>query len=185
MLDQHAPSDTAGAIAHRILIVEADQEQRELLRDQLRERGYQVQTAKDGGQAHSAFAMYKPDFVILGLILPGETGFEICERMKQQNESVPLMVYTEITMEDARSLATRVGADAYFTKPCNTNVLLDQIQDVAQQVWERTHLNQPREEKRIRFNCSCGKKFKVSPIHKGRTLTCPDCGEPIIVPRHL
>jgi len=184
MLDQRAPSDTAGAIAHRILIVEADQDQREVLRNELGERGYQVQTAKDGGQAHSAFAMYKPDCVILSLLLPGETGFEICQRMKQQNESVPVIIYTEISMEDARKLATRVGADSYVTKPCSTNTLLDQIQDVAQQLWERTHLNQPREEKRIRFSCNCGKKFKVSPVHKGRTLTCPDCGEPIIVPHY-
>jgi DNA-binding response OmpR family regulator len=185
MLDHHAPSDTAGAIAHRILIVESDQEEREKLRNEMRERGYLVQTAKDGGQAHSAFAMYKPDCVILSLILPGETGFEICERMKQQNESVPVIVYTEITMEDARSLASRVGADGYITKPCTMNILLDQIQEVAQQVWERTHLNQPREEKRIRFSCHCGKRFKVSPVHKGRTLTCPDCGEPITVPHHI
>ena len=184
MIDQRAPAETASAIAHRILIVEADQRQREYLRDQFQEHGYLVQTAKDGGQAHSAFAMYKPDCVVLSLILPGETGFEICDRMKQQNESVPVLIYTEITMDDARSLARRVGADSYITKPCDTNVLLNQVQEVAQQVWERTHLNKPREEKRIRFICRCGKKFKVSPIHKGRTLTCPDCGEPIVVPHH-
>ena len=184
MIEQLASSETAGAIAHRILVVESDEERRKELSELLRSRGYMVQTAKDGGQAHSGFSMYKPDFVILGLILKGETGFEICERMKQQNESIPVLILTEIIFDESRSLAQRVGADGYMTRPFNPDVLLDTIQDIAQQVWERTHLKQPREEKRIRFDCRCGKRFKVSPTHKGRTLTCPDCGEPLVVPFH-
>ena len=76
MLDQFAAGESAGAIAHRILVIENDADQAAELRDLLQEHGFQVQTAKDGGQAHSALQMYKPDFVITGLMLPGETGFE-------------------------------------------------------------------------------------------------------------
>ena len=184
MIEPLVSSETAGAIAHRILVVEGDEERRKELSELLRSRGYMVQTAKDGGQAHSGFSMYKPDFVILGLILKGETGFEICERMKQQNETIPVLVLTEIVLDESRSLAQRVGADGYMTRPFNPDVLLNTIQDIAQQLWERTHLKKPREEKRIRFDCRCGKKFKVNPTHKGRTLTCPDCGEPLVVPFH-
>jgi len=184
MLDEFFGGETAGAIAHRILVVEDDEKQRESLKELLLERGYLVQTAKDGGQARSGFAMYKPDFVILDLIMPGESGFEICEWMKQQNESIPVMVLTEITLDDARSLATRVGADAYLTKPVGPDVLLGQIQEIAQVVWDRTHLTQPKEDRRVRFNCRCGKRFKVSNKHRGRTLTCPDCAEPLVVPYH-
>lgn len=184
MLDEISGNETGGAIAHRILVVEDDQKQRDALKELLQEHGYLVQTAKDGGQARSGFSMYKPDFVILGLIIPGESGFEICEWMKQQNDTVPVMVLTEITLDDARSLATRVGADAYITKPVGPAVLLGQIQEVAQQVWEENHSAQPKEERRVRFNCRCGKRFKVSPKHRGRTLTCPDCAEPLVVPYH-
>ncbi|MFP6764547.1 MAG: response regulator [Planctomycetaceae bacterium] len=179
-----AASENAGAIAHRILVVEGQAARRTELDNLLKKRGYMVQLAKDGGQAHSAFSMYKPDFVILGLILKGETGFEICDRFKQQNETVPVLILTEIHLEESRNLADRVGADGYMTRPFQESELLETIHEIAQRVWERTHLKKPRDEKRIRFDCRCGKKFKVSPTHKGRTLTCPDCGEPLVVPFH-
>lgn len=184
MLEEFAINETAGAIAHRILIVEDDPVQAAALRELLRDKGYQTSTAKDGGQAHSSFTMFKPDFVILDLILGGESGFELCEKMKQWNDTVPILILTEITLDDARTLAMRVGADGYMTKPYNPSVLLSQIPEIAQQVWERTHLKRGVEEKRVRFNCRCGKRFKLSPRHRGRTLTCPDCGEPLIVPYH-
>jgi two-component system OmpR family response regulator len=184
MLDDFAAGESAGAIAHRILVVENDADQAAELRNLLQEHGFQVQTAKDGGQAHSALQMYKPDFVILGLMLPGETGFEICDRFKQRNSQIPILVLTEITLEDSRKLATRVGADGYMTKPYTASVLVSQISEIAQQVWERTHLGKNREEGRVRFNCRCGKRFKMSAKHRGRTLTCLDCGEPLIVPHH-
>ncbi len=184
MIEQSGVMETAGAIAHRLLVVESDETERVELRDLLREQGYQVQTARDGGQAHSSFTMYKPDFVILALMLPGESGYEICEHMKRQNDSIPILIYTKIEFEESRSLAKRVGADGYLVKPCPPETLLSQIQETAQQVWERTHLSKAREQQRIRFNCRCGKRFKVSPVHRGRTLTCPDCGEPLTVPHH-
>ncbi|MHC4880319.1 MAG: response regulator transcription factor [Planctomycetota bacterium] len=185
MLDQFLAGESAGAIATRILVVEDDADQAAQLRDLLQENGYQVRTAKDGGQAHSSFQMYKPDFVILDLILPGgESGFEICERMKQWNEAVPVLVLTEITLDDARGLATRVGADGYMTKPYDPAFLLSQITEIAQEVWERTHLGQSGAKDRVRFQCRCGKKFKLSQRHRGRTMTCPDCGDPLVVPFH-
>jgi two-component system, OmpR family, response regulator len=184
MLDPLIAGEAANAIAHRILVVENDPDQAAELKNHLLERGFQVQLAKDGGQAHSSFQMYKPDFVILALIVPGETGFEICERMKQKNDTVPILVLTEIDFEDARKLAKRVGADCYLTKPYNVDVLVDQITETAQTVWERTHLKTPKDQGRVRFNCRCGKRFKVSERHRGRTLTCPDCGEPVVVPFH-
>jgi len=184
MLDSLIAGESAGAIASRILVVENDAEEAAALRNLLQEHGYQVQLAKDGGQAHSSFQMYKPDFVITELLLPGETGFEICERMKQKNSSVPVLVLTEITLEDARRLAMRVGADGFLTKPSTPSVLLGQISEIAQQVWERTHLGKGAEEGRVRFHCRCGKRFKVRAKQRGRTLTCPDCGEPVVVPHH-
>ena len=184
MLDNFLAGESAGAIATRILIVEDDPEQAAELKNLLQENGFQVQTAKDGGQAQSSFQMYKPDFVILDLILPGQSGFEICERMKQWNNAVPVLVLTEITLDDARSLATRVGADGYLTKPYNPAFLLSQINEIAQEVWERTHLGNAVSDDRIRFRCRCGKKFKLSQRHRGRTMTCPDCGDPLVVPFH-
>ena len=175
---------SANALAHHILVVEDDPASAESLKALLEANGFRVQLAKDGGQAHSAFRMRRPDFVITDLILPGENGFELIDRMKHSDETVPVLVLSAVSLKDSKALTDRLGADGYITKPVAADVLLQEIQTIAQRVWERTHLGQQKEEKRIRFNCRCGKKFKVSPVHRGRTLTCPDCGEPLIVPRH-
>ena len=177
-------SVSAGALAHHILLVENDSASAESLKALLEMNGYRVQVARDGGQAHSAFRMRRPDFVITSLILPGENGFELIDRMKRSDESVPVLVLSAITLADARALSERLGADGYLTKPAVPDELLTEIKEIVQRVWQRTHHGGQKEEKRIRFNCRCGKKFKVSPVHRGRTLTCPDCGEPLIVPRH-
>ena len=184
MLLDHVEGVSAGTLAHHILLVEDDPMSAESLKVLLEEHGYHVQVAKDGGQAHSAFRMRRPDFVITDLILPGENGFELIDRMKRSDESVPVLVLSAISLEDSRSLSERLGADGYLTKPAEPDNLLTEIKEIAQRVWERTHLGGQKDEKRIRFNCRCGKKFKVSPVHRGRTLTCPDCGEPLIVPRY-
>ncbi|HLQ45052.1 MAG TPA: response regulator [Planctomycetaceae bacterium] len=184
MSSTHVEGVSAEALAHHILLVEDDPASAESLKVLLEQHGFRVQVAKDGGQAHSAFRMRRPDFVIMDLILPGENGFEVIDRMKHSDETVPVLVLSAISLEDSKALSERLGADGYMTKPASPNDLLEEIKSIAQRIWERTHQGQPKEEKRIRFSCRCGKKFKVSPVHRGRTLTCPDCGEPLIVPRH-
>ena len=181
---QFANLTSKDVLARQVLLVEDEVDTAEFLKELLEKNGHRVVVAKDGGQAHSAFIMHKPDFVILDLILPGESGFEICERMKQAEETTPILILTAIDLPESRELARRVGADGYLTKPFDPKELLDTIAAIAEQVWERSHLKQPKTNERIRFQCSCGKRFKVSAAHKGKTLTCPECGEPVIVPAH-
>ena len=178
------PSISANAVAHHILVVEDDPASADSLKALLEANGFRVQVAKDGGQAHSAFRMRRPDFVITDLILPGENGYELIDRMKRADETVPVLVLSAIALEDSKALTERLGADGYITKPVAADVLLEEIQTIAERGWERTHLDQQKEEKRIRFNCRCGKKFKVAEGHRGKTMTCPKCGEVIKVPAH-
>lgn len=166
-----------------VLVVEDDVDSAEILRAILERQGLKVRVAKEGGQAQATFVMQKPDFVILDLILPGESGYEICERLKHTDDSVPILIVTAIDLQDSRDLAERVGADGYMTKPYEPADLLAKMQEVAKRVWERNHLDQEPDPTRVRFNCSCGKKFKVSSSHKGKSMTCPQCGEPLMVPR--
>ena len=184
-LDHVTPMDRWGAVTHHVLLVEDDSQQAAVLKGALEEKGYGVTVARDGGQAHSSFVMRKPDFVVLDLILPGASGFEVCQHMKQTDETVPVMVLSEIDMPDARRLAERVGADGYLTKPCNPETVIQKIRDIAELVWQKHHGVAPVLEKseRVRFTCACGKRFKVSAAHKGKSLSCPSCGEPLIVPR--
>lgn len=175
---------TPRTVAHHVLVVEDDAETSETLKTILEEHGYRVTLAKDGGQAHAKFSMRKPDFVVLDVILPGESGFEVCDRLKTLDERVPVLILSVIDMDDARNLATRVGADGYLVKPVDPETLVEQIEEIATAAWDRFHSEPSSGQERIRFRCSCGKRFKVSPVHRGRTMTCPDCGESLVVPRH-
>lgn len=166
-----------------VLVVEDEADSADLLKTILERQGFKVRIAKDGGQAQATFVMQKPDFVILDLILPGESGFEICERLKHTDDTIPVLIVTAIDLPESRELATKVGADGYVTKPYNPDELIATMRQVANTVWEKTHLGHEADPMRIRFVCSCGKKFKVSSTHRGKNLTCPQCGEPVAVPR--
>ncbi len=174
-------------IVNRVLIVEDDRDEAEFLRTLLQQQGMDVEVAKDGGQARAAFTMHQPDFVLLDLILPNVSGFEVCEQLKRINDGVPVLVLTAIDMDDARDLAQRVGADAYMTKPYDPDELLERLQELADELWARKHLGHDAAsgDEKVRFECTeCGKRLKVSAAHRGRTLNCPQCGQPITVPRH-
>lgn len=166
-----------------VMVVEDDAESADVLKTILERSGFKVRIAKDGGQAQATFVMQKPDFVILDLILPGESGFEICERLKHTDDAIPILIVTAIDLDESRELAHKVGADGYMTKPYQPDDLIARMREIANTVWEKTHLDPEVDPMRVRFVCSCGKKFKVSSTHRGKSLTCPQCGEPVAVPR--
>lgn len=174
-------------IVNRILVVEDDQQEAEFLKSFLQQHGFDVQVARDAGQAHAAFTMRIPDFVLLDLILPNEvSGFEVCERMKQARDNTPIVVLSAIELDDARDLAERVGADGYISKPYDPDVLLKTIREVSEAVWRRTHVDEVElRGERVRFDCPrCGKKLKVNAAHRGHRMNCPHCGGSVTVPRH-
>jgi len=176
-------------IVNRILVVEGDRDEAEFLKTFLQKQRIHVDLTRDAGQARSAFNMHQPDLVIMEAILPNNvSGFEICEHLKREKDSVPMIMLTAIDMDDARSLAQRVGIDAYMTKPYDPDELLVQIRSVAEAVWKRTHLgsdDSATNSDRVRFSCTeCGKHLKAKSAHRGRTLNCPRCGQSVIIPHH-
>lgn len=178
------PDQLTASIVHNILIVEDDPDSAHMLKTILEQNGYEVSWAKDGGQAHSSIVMRRPDLVLLDMILPGETGYEVCEHIKVREKKLPIIALTAIDMEDSRDLAKRVGCDGYFTKPYDPQELLNAIPKIAEEVWRRTHIDDAPPAHKISFQCKCGKKMKVKEQHRGKSMTCPDCGEIIQVPRH-
>jgi DNA-binding response OmpR family regulator len=176
-----------GVITHRVLVVEDDRDEASFLKTFLEAKGFTVALARDGGQAHSAFVMHRPDMVLLDLILPRESGYEVCERMKTLDPTVPIVMLTAIDFEDARDLARRVLADAYLTKPYDPEELVTQIHEVAERVWRRSKgIEETQDaEERVKFICpECGKHMRVRVVHRGRTVNCVNCGQPVVVPRH-
>lgn len=169
----------------RVLLVDDNAESAAQTQRLLGERGIEVHWARDGGEAHLMLPMYKPECVIAELILPGESGFELCEWIKLWNKDLPLIVYSEVELASAHQLAQRLGADAYVNKPVSSETFFRALDDVAETAWERLHTEPPSPDETtvVKFHCRCGAKLRKEVTHCGRFVTCPKCRERVIVPR--
>jgi DNA-binding response OmpR family regulator len=101
----------------RILIVEDEKKLCELIERSLKAERYAVDTANDGAAGWALANAYDYDLVILDLMLPGLTGNEILQRIRQKNQQVPILILTarDATEEKVRNF--EAGADDYLTKP--------------------------------------------------------------------
>ena len=177
--DDHAP-------VRYIMVVNDDSVAANETKTVLEQAGFEVKIFTDGGQVHGAMTMERPDLVLLKLILPGESGFEICERLKKQDRSQPVLIYTEVELEASQNLASRLGADGYLIKPCEPKTLIDTIHEVADAVWERQLEEKKGAEKgEIRFRCKCGQKLREKLRNRGKLVTCPTCQALVQCPERI
>lgn len=111
----------------RILVVEDDRAILRGLVDNLKYESYQVSSATDGTQAHDMVREQKPDLVILDLMLPGMSGYELCRKMREEGDSTPILMLTARGEEMDRVLGLDLGADDYVTKPFSVPELLARV----------------------------------------------------------
>ena len=97
----------------------------------LNQAGYDVQVARDGHQALEALARGVPDLVLLDVMLPHVSGFEVCQRIRENPawRHVRIVMLTAKGREVEMSKGYALGADAYITKPFATKELLAHIRD--------------------------------------------------------
>ena len=102
----------------------------------LQREGYAVSVARDGQQALDAIAREAPDLVLLDVMMPIKSGFEVCACVRAN----PALAYTRILMLSAKGRDTdlakgmALGADAYMTKPFATRELVAKVADMLAQV---------------------------------------------------
>jgi DNA-binding response OmpR family regulator len=111
----------------RILIVEDEWQMRMLLRDNLQFEGYDVACVGSGEEALRDVAHFRPDLILLDLMLPGIDGFEVCRRLRSENVESPIVMITVRKAESQRVMGLDLGADDYVTKPFNVMELLARI----------------------------------------------------------
>ncbi|MCK6408770.1 MAG: response regulator [Thauera sp.] len=98
----------------------------------MKREGYQVQVANDGEEAVRRIRAEPPDLVLLDVMMPKKSGFEVCQEIR----SDPAMAGVRILMLTAKGRDTEVakglalGADAYMTKPFSTRELVDKVRDL-------------------------------------------------------
>jgi two-component system KDP operon response regulator KdpE len=110
----------------RILIVDDELHLRRVLRRALEGYGYDVREAEDGASALAEFQAFKPDIVLLDLVLPDMGGVDICRELRQSHQT-PIIVLSVLGDERTKIEALDQGADDYLTKPFATGELLARI----------------------------------------------------------
>lgn len=109
----------------KILVVDDNMQNSDLLKDVLETWGYKVQIATQGLEVMALVLEFRPDLVLLDIMLPGMSGFEVCMELRKTERTslLPVVLCSALNSVEDRIHGYRVGADNYLTKPINYNEL--------------------------------------------------------------
>lgn len=135
----------------KILVVDDNLANCDLLADVLSQWGYEVAQAHQGKEVLPMVEAFRPDLVLLDVMLPGMNGFEICKRIKAsaETENIAVILLTVLNDVEDRAQGIRVGADLFLSKPVNYKELRRQIEFVLS---NKTHMEELEESEAI---CEC------------------------------
>jgi CheY-like chemotaxis protein len=116
----------------KILLVEDDEMNRDMLSRRLQRRGYQLVIALDGEQAVAMSRSEAPDLILMDMSLPVLDGWEATRRIRAASETrgVPIIALTAHAMQGDREKAIEAGCDDYDTKPIEFQRLLEKIEAI-------------------------------------------------------
>ena len=111
----------------RVLVVEDDAAILRGLADNLKFESYEVLTAVDGETGYRLARERAPDLIVLDLMLPKLSGYELCRKLRAEGSRIPIMMLTARSEEADRVLGLDLGADDYVTKPFSVRELLARV----------------------------------------------------------
>ena len=113
----------------KILIVEDNEDNRELAVKVLRNKGFETVTAVDGEEAIEKAVSEKPDLILLDISLPKLDGYEVAKRLKNMEEfkEIPIVAFTAHAMKGDREKVIAAGFEGYISKPINIREFPDQV----------------------------------------------------------
>lgn len=117
----------------RILVVDDENNIREVLTHYLEAAGFAVLEAADGAAALRSAATSPPDLVVLDLMLPGIDGLEVCRRLRAES-AIPILMLTAKTEEEDTLTGFGLGADDYVTKPFSPREVVVRVQALLRRV---------------------------------------------------
>jgi two-component system, OmpR family, response regulator VicR len=101
----------------KILYVEDDENLGFVTKDNLELEGYEIHHFQDGKEAWKHFLKEKYDLCLLDVMLPELDGFSLAERIREQNQQIPIIFLTAKTMQEDKIAGLKIGGDDYVTKP--------------------------------------------------------------------
>ena len=115
-----------------VLVVEDSKTQMEVISSCLQRGGLNVMKANDGVDAMNKISSQKPDVIILDVVLPDRSGFELCRDLKAEVETnkIPVVICSTKASEMDRFWGKKQGADAYLAKPIDQEELLRTVRQL-------------------------------------------------------
>ncbi|KAF0112151.1 MAG: two-component system OmpR family alkaline phosphatase synthesis response regulator PhoP [Chloroflexi bacterium] len=113
-----------------VLLVDDEENITNLARMYLERDGFVIQTVADGCKALEVIHRDSPALVVLDLMLPGMDGFEICRKLRAENNQVPIILLTARDDDVDKILGLELGADDYMTKPFNPRELVARVKAI-------------------------------------------------------
>ena len=114
--------------ADKVLIIEDDATMQRVLKDNFEFHGYDVLVAPDGRKGVQAVFEFKPDLILLDIMLPEVNGFDVCRRIRKEGLATPIIMLTAKSQESDIVLGLNLGADDYVPKPFSIEVLMARVQ---------------------------------------------------------
>jgi DNA-binding response OmpR family regulator len=119
-------------MTHRILIADDEPNILISLEFLMKREGFDVTVARDGIEALAAIVGQRPDLVLLDVMMPGKTGFEVCQEVRAQDglKDIRILMLTAKGRDTDVAKGLALGADAYMTKPFSTRELVLKVREM-------------------------------------------------------
>jgi two-component system phosphate regulon response regulator PhoB len=120
----------------RLLIIEDDEDIRELLVYNLKKNGYAAEAVETGEDGLASAGMHHPDLILLDLMLPGMDGLSVCRQLKgnKATHEIPIIIVSAKGEEADIITGLELGADDYLAKPFSPNILLSRVRAVLRRI---------------------------------------------------
>ena len=133
----------------KILVVDDQAQNVELIQELLESDGYEVSTAYDGEEAVKKAHKEIPDLLLLDIMMPKMDGYQVCESLRNADDTkdIPIIFVTAKTeVKDWTHAIFTMGANSYITKPINAKKLIEKVQGVLKMKHSRDELRKTREK---------------------------------------
>jgi two-component system cell cycle response regulator DivK len=130
--------DIKKGLPKKVLVVDDNQDSRELVVKVLKNKGYEMIEATDGEEAIEKAVGERPDLILLDISIPKLDGYEVTRRLKSREEfkETPIVALTAHAMKGDRAKALEAGCEGYISKPINIRELPDQVKSYLRGKWE-------------------------------------------------